>query len=93
MASNVQNRNCLVCFWFSSWCYYSVKYQFKIMNDNTGKESFSEDMSFKKTLKKIVVIDSKFNGSIFYKNKKGNNICHNIVNGKAVSHYLFGITV
>ena len=62
-----------------------MRYKFKILNGDTGENTETENMSYKKALKHILIAKPKFNGALYYKNKKGNYITHNISNGKRVS--------
>tara|TARA_B100000900_G_C20501324_1_gene683867 strand:- start:74 stop:313 length:240 start_codon:yes stop_codon:yes gene_type:complete len=59
-----------------------MKYEFKIINGDDGKESKVEAMSFKKALKSITTTNPKFNGALYYTNKKGKYVCHSIMKGK-----------
>ncbi len=61
-----------------------MRYKFKILDGDTGKNSETENMSFKKALKHLLITKPKFNGALFYTNKKGNYIMHSIANGKRV---------
>ena len=56
-----------------------MKYEFKIINGDDGKESKVEAMSFKKLSKKL---DPKKRYFIEYTNKKGKYVCHSIMKGK-----------
>ena len=62
-----------------------MRYKFKILNGDTGENTETENMSYKKALKRILIAKPKFNGALYYTNKKGNYITHNISNGKRVS--------
>ena len=55
-----------------------MRYKFKILDGDTGENSETENMSFKKALKHLLITKPKFNGALFYTNKKGNYIMHNI---------------
>ena len=59
-------------------------YKFKILDGDTGENSETENMSFKKALKHLLITKPKFNGALFYTNKKGNYIMHSIAGGKRV---------
>ena len=58
------------------------RYKFKIINGEDGKESEIEAMSFKKALKSITISKPKFNGALYYTNKKGKYLMHSISKGK-----------
>lgn len=58
------------------------RYKFKILNGDTGENSEIENMSFKKALKSILTTKPKFNGALYYTNKKGKYVMHSIKNGK-----------
>ena len=61
-----------------------MRYKFKILDGDTGENSETENMSFKKALKHLLITKPKFNGALFYTNKKGNYSMHNIAGGKRV---------
>ena len=61
-----------------------MRYKFKIVDGDTGDNSETENMSFKKALKHLLITKPKFNGALFYTNNKGNYIMHNIANCKRV---------
>ena len=61
------------------------RYKFKIINGEDGKESEIEAMSFKKALKSITISKPKFNGALYYTNKKGKYVCHSISKGKKLT--------
>jgi len=61
-----------------------MRYIFKILDGDTGKETETQDMSFKKALKKIITTNPKFNGALYYTNKKGKYVCHSISKGKKI---------
>ena len=60
----------------------SMRYKFKILDGDTGVNSETENMSYKKALKHILITKPKFNGALYYTNKKGNYVMHSISNGK-----------
>ncbi len=62
-----------------------MRYKFKILDGDTGENKETENMSYKKALKHILITKPKFNGALYYTNKKGNSITHHISNGKRVS--------
>jgi len=61
-----------------------MRYKFKILDGDTGENSETENMSYKKALKHILITKPKFNGALSYTNKKGNYIMHNIARGRRV---------
>ena len=61
-----------------------MRYKFKILDGDTGKTSETENMSFKKAFKHLLITNPKFNGAFYYTNKKGNYVMHNISNGKII---------
>ena len=61
------------------------RYKFKVLNGDTGENSEIENMSFKKALKSLVNTNPKFNGAIYYTNKKGKYVCHSISKGKKLT--------
>jgi len=61
-----------------------MRYKFKILDGDTGENSETENMSFKKALKHLLITKPKFNGALFYTNKKGNYIIHNVSQGRRV---------
>ena len=61
-----------------------MRYKFKILDGDTGENSETENMSFKKALKHLLISKPKFNGALFYTNKKGNYIIHNVSQGRRV---------
>lgn len=61
-----------------------MKYKFKITDNKTQESKEMENMSFKKVLKSVLITKPKFNGAIYYTNKKGNCVCHSILNGKKI---------
>ena len=58
------------------------RYKFKVLNGDTGENSEMEAMSFKKALKSLVNTNPKFNGALYYTNKKGKYVMHSIEKGK-----------
>ena len=60
-----------------------MKYKFKIQEENKEIEE-KEGMSFKKTLKSLVMTNPKWNGIIEYINKKGREVAHTIKKGKKI---------
>jgi hypothetical protein len=60
------------------------RYKFKIFNGDTGEMTETENMSYKKTLKSLVNTNPKYNGAIYYTNKKGKYVCHSISKGKKI---------
>jgi hypothetical protein len=61
-----------------------MRYKFKILDGDTGENTETENMSFKKALKHLLITKPKFNGALFYTNKKGNYIIHNVSQGRRV---------
>ena len=61
-----------------------MRYKFKILDGDTGENTQTENMSFKKALKHLLITKPKFNGALFYTNKKGNYIIHNVSQGRRV---------
>ena len=55
------------------------RYKFKIINGEDGKESEIEAIS-------INISKSKFNGALYYTNKKGKYVCHSISKGKKLTN-------
>jgi hypothetical protein len=62
-----------------------MKYKFEILDGDKGEKSEIEAMSFKKALKSILISKPKFNGALYYTNKKGKYVCHSISKGKKLS--------
>jgi len=60
------------------------RYKFEILDRDTGEKTKTENMSYKKVLKSLVNINPKFNGAIYYTNKKEKYVMHSIVNGKKI---------
>ena len=60
------------------------RYKFKITDNKTQESKEMENMSFKRMLKSVLVTSPKFNGTIHYTNKKGNDVCHSIIEGKKI---------
>jgi len=60
-----------------------MKYKFKIQEENKEIEE-KEGMSFKKTLKYLVMTNPEWNGIIEYINKKGREVAHTIKKGKKI---------
>ena len=58
-----------------------MKYKFKVTEDGKPEEE-KEAMSYKKLLKSLVTPNPKWTGMIVYKNKKGRDTGHAILNGK-----------
>ena len=61
-----------------------MRYQFKILDKDSGENSETENMSYKKALKHILITKPKFNGALSYTNKKGNAVMHTISQGRRV---------
>ena len=61
-----------------------MRYKFKILYNDTGQTTETENMSYKKALKHILITKPKFNGALSYTNKKGNYVMHSINNGKRI---------
>jgi hypothetical protein len=61
-----------------------MRYKFKILNGDTGESTETENMSFKKAFKHLLITKPKFNGAFSYTNKKGNYVMHNISQGRRV---------
>ena len=59
-----------------------MKYKFEILDGDKGEKSEIEAMSFKKALKSILISKPKFNGALYYTNKKGKYVMHSISKGK-----------
>jgi len=51
-----------------------MRYKFKILDGDTGTMTDTENMSYKKVLKSLTSINPKYNGAIYYTNKKGKYI-------------------
>ena len=62
----------------------NMRYKFKILDGDTGVMTETENMSYKKVLKSLVAINPKYNGAIYYTNKKNNYVCHSIDKGKKI---------
>jgi hypothetical protein len=60
-----------------------MKYKFKIQEEDKEIEE-KEGMSFKKTLKSLVMTNPEWNGIIEYINKKGREVAHTIKKGKKI---------
>ena len=58
-----------------------MKYKFKVTEVDKPEEE-KEAMSFKKLLKSLVTPNPKWTGIILYKNKKGRDTSHAILNDK-----------
>ena len=61
-----------------------MKYKFEILNGDDGEKTEAENMSYKKMLKSILQTKPKFNGALYYTNKKGKYVMHSIQNGKRI---------
>ena len=61
-----------------------MRYKFKILDDDTGQTTETENMSYKKALKHILITKPKFNGALSYTTKKGNYVMHSFNNGKRI---------
>jgi hypothetical protein len=61
-----------------------MKYTFEILNGDNGEKTKKDAMSYKKALKSILVSNPKFNGALYYTNKKGKYVMHSISNGKRI---------
>ncbi len=59
-----------------------MRYKFKIVDGDTGDNSETENMSFKKAVKSLLITKPKFNGTISYTNKKENYVTHSFANGR-----------
>ena len=62
-----------------------MKYKFEILDGDKGEKSEIEAMSFKKALKSILISKPKFNGALYYTNKKGREVIHSIVKGNKIN--------
>ena len=60
-----------------------MRYEYTI-TDNEGKEEKVQSMSWKKAIKKVLLVVSEFSGWITYINKKGNVQTKIFNNGKVV---------
>ena len=60
-----------------------MKYKFKIQEEDKEIEE-KEGMSFKKTLKSLVMTNPEWNGIIEHINKKGREVAHTIKKGKKI---------
>ena len=60
-----------------------MRYEYTVTKDS-GEAELIKAMSWKKALKKVLMLHPKFNGSITYINKKGNVQTRNFNNGKIV---------
>ena len=60
-----------------------MRYEYTVTKDS-GEVELIKAMSWKKALKKVLMLHPKFNGSITYINKKGNTLTKIIDNGKVV---------
>jgi len=61
-----------------------MKYKFEILDGDKGEKTEAENMSYKKMLKSILTTKPKFNGALYYTNKKGRYIMHSIKDGKKI---------
>ena len=61
-----------------------MRYTYIITDHGTGTEETIKAMSWKKAIKKVLLVDSKFSGWITYINKKGNVQTKVFNNGKVV---------
>ena len=60
-----------------------MRYEYTVTK-NSGEADLIKAMSWKKAVKKVLLIDSKFSGWITYVNKKGNTLTKVLNNGKVV---------
>ena len=60
-----------------------MRYEYTVTK-NSGEADLIKAMSWKKAVKKVLLIDSKFSGWITYVNKKGNTLTKVLNNGKIV---------
>ena len=58
-----------------------MRYEYTVTKDS-GEAELIKAMSWKKALKKVLMLNSKFNGWITYINKKGNVQTKVLTNGK-----------
>ena len=58
-----------------------MRYEYTITKEG-GEAELIKAMSWKKAVKKVLLIDAKFNGWITYFNKKGHQQVRNFNNGK-----------
>ena len=60
-----------------------MRYEYTVTKDN-GEAELIKAMSWKKAIKKVLMLNAKFNGWITYINKKGNPQTKVLNNGKEV---------
>ena len=60
-----------------------MRYEYTVTKDN-GEAELIKAMSWKKAIKKVLMLNAKFNGWITYINKKGNPQTKVLYNGKEV---------
>ena len=60
-----------------------MRYEYTVTKDN-GESELIKAMSWKKAIKKVLMLNAKFNGWITYTNKKGNPQTKVLNNGKEV---------
>ena len=60
-----------------------MRYEYTVTK-NSGEAELIKAMSWKKAIKKILMVDAKFSGWITYINKKGNAQTKVLQNGKLV---------
>ena len=58
-----------------------MRYEYTVTKEG-GEAELIKAMSWKKAIKKVLLIDSKFSGWITYFNKKGHQQVRNFNNGK-----------
>ena len=62
-----------------------MRYEYTVTKDS-GEAELIKAMSWKKAIKKILMVDAKFSGWITYVNKKGNAQTKTLDNGKICNH-------
>ena len=60
-----------------------MRYEYTVTKDS-GEVELMKAMSWKKAIKKVLLVDAKFSGWITYINKKGNVQTKGLNNGKIV---------
>ena len=58
-----------------------MRYEYTVTKDN-GEAELIKAMSWKKAIKKVLMLNAKFNGWITYINKKGRTIVKSFRNGR-----------
>jgi len=61
-----------------------MRYEYTITDHGTNKSEVVKAMSWKKAVKKVLMLNSKFSGWITYINKKGNVQTKVFNNGKVI---------